>query len=89
MYKVYNRIEEIAGNVITVNASGVSYRELAQVTSSLGTSLAQVIRLQEERGHLAGFCGRSWRIHGCESTFSRTYHADPLFRRSARPCIYG
>lgn len=33
MHKVYQQIEEIRGNVITVEAEGIAYRELAQVTS--------------------------------------------------------
>ena len=45
MHKVYHKIEKIAGNVITVQADGVAYRELAQVNSAQGVSLAQVIRL--------------------------------------------
>ena len=46
MHKVYHRIERIAGSVITVQATGVSYREMAQVTSRQGVSLAQVIRIE-------------------------------------------
>ncbi len=57
MYKVYHRIEQIAGNVITVNAAGVSYRELAEVTSAEGVSLAQVIRLEGKRVFLQVFAG--------------------------------
>ncbi|MBU1695217.1 MAG: V-type ATP synthase subunit B [Verrucomicrobia bacterium] len=57
MHKIYRRIEQIAGNVITVEASGVAYRELAQVTSHRGTSLAQVIRLDGERVSLQVFAG--------------------------------
>ncbi|MCC6781645.1 MAG: V-type ATP synthase subunit B [Planctomycetes bacterium] len=57
MNTVYTRVEQIVGNVITVNASGVGYRELAQVTSSLGTSLAQVIRLEGGRVFLQVFSG--------------------------------
>ena len=45
MKKVYSRIEAIAGNVITVFASDVRYGELAVVSSSHGSSLAEVIRL--------------------------------------------
>ena len=45
MHKVYHRVDNIAGSVITVKADGVKYRELADVTSRTGTSLAQVIRL--------------------------------------------
>ncbi len=57
MHKVYHRIEQIAGNVITVQAEGVSYRELAEVTSRQGTSLAQVIRLEGNRVYLQVFAG--------------------------------
>ena len=57
MHKVYHGIERIAGNVITVRASGVSYRELAEVTSRQGTSLAQVIRLEGGRVDLQVFAG--------------------------------
>ena len=47
MRRVYHRIEQIAGNVISVFAEGISYKELAEVTSSRGTSLAQVIRIYQ------------------------------------------
>ena len=57
MHKVYHRIEQIAGNVITVLATDVAYRELAQVTSDEGTSLAQVIQLDGERVSLQVFAG--------------------------------
>ena len=57
MHKVYHRIERIAGNVITVQAQEVGYRELAQVTSRFGTSLAQVIRIEGGRVDLQVFAG--------------------------------
>lgn len=57
MHKTYQQIEQIAGNVIVVRAEGVSYRELAQVTSSHGVSLAQVIRLEGDRVSLQVFAG--------------------------------
>ena len=57
MHKVYHRIEQIAGNVIVVSADGISYNELAQVTSDMGTSLAQVIRLEGGRVYLQVFAG--------------------------------
>ncbi len=44
MRKVYSRIQQIAGNVITVIATDITYGELAEVTSSHGKSLAEVIR---------------------------------------------
>jgi V/A-type H+-transporting ATPase subunit B len=57
MHKTYHRIDRIAGNVITVQASDVTYRELAQVTSAQGTSLAQVIRIEGGRVDLQVFAG--------------------------------
>lgn len=57
MRKVYSRIQQIAGNVITVLATDISYGELAEVTSSHGKSLAEVIRLDHERVSLQVFAG--------------------------------
>lgn len=57
MRKVYHRIIQIAGNVITVEADNVAYNDLAEVTSSRGVSLAQVIRLQENKVYLQVFSG--------------------------------
>jgi V/A-type H+-transporting ATPase subunit B len=57
MRKVYHRIIQIAGNVITVEAEAVNYNDLAEVTSSRGTSLAQVIRLEEKKVYLQVFAG--------------------------------
>jgi len=57
MNTVYTRIEQVVGNVIVVQASGVSYRELAEVTWANGTSLAQVIRLEGGRAFLQVFAG--------------------------------
>ena len=45
MNKVFNRIESIVGNVITVKATGVHYNELAQITTRVGKSLAQVNKI--------------------------------------------
>ena len=57
MRKVYHKIIHIAGNVITVEAEGVGYNELAEVTSRRGTSLAQVIRLDNGKVSLQVFAG--------------------------------
>lgn len=57
MHKVYHRIERIAGNVITVIAADIAYRELAEVSSAMGKSLAQVIQLDGERVALQVFAG--------------------------------
>ena len=57
MRKIYSKIEQIAGNVITVKADGVKYGELAEVSSRHGSTLAEVIRLQGEDVYLQAFSG--------------------------------
>ncbi len=57
MRKVCTRILSIAGNVVTVKAEGIAYEELAQITTSMGMSLAQVIRLDGETVYLQVFAG--------------------------------
>jgi V/A-type H+-transporting ATPase subunit B len=57
MRKVYHEITQIAGNVITVVANDVTYRELAEVSSPSGSSLAQVIRLEGDHVTLQVFEG--------------------------------
>jgi len=57
MRKVYSKIEQIVGNVITVKANGVKYGELARVNSAHGSSLAEVIRLNRELVSLQVFSG--------------------------------
>ncbi len=57
MKKVYNEIIQIAGDVITVEAGGVGYNELAEVKSEHGVSLAQVIRLEGRRVSLQVLAG--------------------------------
>jgi len=57
MQKTYTNIIQIAGDVITVEAQGVGYLEIAQVFSRRGTSLAQVIRIDETKVFLQVFAG--------------------------------
>ena len=57
MHKVYTNIIQIAGDVITVEAQGVGYSDIAEVTTQRGTSLAQVIRLDGKRVSLQVFAG--------------------------------
>jgi len=57
MNKVYHRIDKIAGNVITIKADGIKNGELAEVTSGQGTSLANVIRLDDDKVSLQVFAG--------------------------------
>ncbi len=57
MNKVFNRIESITGNVITVRAEGVRYQELAQINTRFGKSLAQVNKIDGELVSLQVFAG--------------------------------
>ncbi|MFA5088859.1 MAG: V-type ATP synthase subunit B [Candidatus Omnitrophota bacterium] len=57
MQKVYNQIVQIAGDVITVEAQDVGYKELAEVFTGGGISLAQVIRMDGPRVSLQVLSG--------------------------------
>ena len=57
MNKVFNRIESITGNVITVRANNVQYKELAQINTRFGKSLAQVNKIEGDIISLQVFAG--------------------------------
>ncbi len=57
MHKVYTNIAQIAGDVITVEADGVGYNEIARIETRRGESLAQVIRLDGKNVSLQIFAG--------------------------------
>ncbi len=57
MQKAYTNIIQIAGDVITVEAEGVGYSEIAQITTRSGVSLAQVIRIDAKKISLQVFAG--------------------------------
>lgn len=57
MHKVYTNIVQIAGDVITVLAEDIGYNEIAQIQTSRGLSLAQVIRLDGKKVFLQIFAG--------------------------------
>ncbi len=57
MNRVYSRIDSIVGNVITVTARGIKYGHLAEVVSAHGKSLAEVIRLDNDKVSLQVFSG--------------------------------
>ena len=57
MRKIYHRIIQISGNVITLEAENVFNGELAEVRSGSQSSLAQVIRLSGRRVSLQVFSG--------------------------------
>ena len=70
MSKVFNKIESITGNVITVRASEVRYNELAEITSRFGKSLAQVIKIDGDLVSLQVFAGGQGISTGDEIRFS-------------------
>ena len=57
MGKVFNKIESIVGNVITVKASGVRLGELAEITTRFGKSLAEVNKIDGDTVSLQVFAG--------------------------------
>ncbi len=57
MNKVFNRIESITGNVITVRADGVKYNELAEISTRFGKSLAEVNKIDGDLVSLQVFAG--------------------------------
>ncbi len=57
MNKVFNRIESIVGNVITVRAEGVRYNELAEISTRFGKSLAEVNKIDGDTVSLQVFAG--------------------------------
>jgi V/A-type H+-transporting ATPase subunit B len=57
MRTYYDEISKIAGNVVTVKATGIGYDELAVITTDQGSSLAQVIRLEDDQVSLQIFAG--------------------------------
>lgn len=57
MNKVYNRIESVIGNIITVKATDVRYKELAQINTRFGKSLAQVNKIDGNTVSLQVFAG--------------------------------
>ena len=57
MNKVFNKIESVTGNVITVKANSVQYKELAQINTRFGKSLAQVNKIEGDVVSLQVFAG--------------------------------
>jgi V/A-type H+-transporting ATPase subunit B len=57
MRTFYDEISQIAGNVVTVKAEGIGYDELAVIATDHGSSLAQVIRLEDDQVSLQIFAG--------------------------------
>ena len=82
MYKVYHTIDNLSGSVITLRAEGVKYRELAEVTSRNGSSLAQVIKLDGPNVTLQVFAGARG------GPVPRPPDAGPVLGRAAGPVLY-
>ena len=57
MNKIFNKIESIVGNVITVKATEVKYHELAEITTRFGKSLAEVNKIDGDTVSLQVFAG--------------------------------
>ena len=99
MRKVYHRIIQVAGNVITVEAEDVAYNDLAEVSSKRGVSLAQVIRMQNNKVSLqvfAGsrgistndevrFLGNPMRVSSSENLLGRVFNGAGIPRDSRPP----
>ena len=69
MRKIYNKINEISGNVIVVYASNVGYGDLALVSSDRSRSMAEVIRIDGKWIYLQVFAGSSGISTGDEVRF--------------------
>ena len=69
MNKVFNKIESITGNVITVKAQGIRYNELAQINTRFGKSLAQVNKIDGDIVSLQVFAGGQGISTGVEVRF--------------------
>ena len=57
MRKLYHQIDNISGSVVTLRAEDVRNKELAEIDSRVGTSLAQVIKLAGDEVTLQVFAG--------------------------------
>jgi V/A-type H+-transporting ATPase subunit B len=57
MARVYNKIENNSGSVITVRAEGINYEDIAEVKTRFGSSLAQVIKIDNDKVNLQVFAG--------------------------------
>ena len=85
MRKYFDEIRQIAGNVVTVNASGVGYDELAVIQSKHGESLAQVIRLEGQQVSLQVFAGSQGVSNNDRVRFFQRPMQVPFSDEPARP----
>ncbi|HBR13924.1 MAG TPA: V-type ATP synthase subunit B, partial [Candidatus Omnitrophica bacterium] len=94
MHKIYNQIIQISGDVVTVEAEGIGYKELAEIRTDHGASLAQVIRIDGKKVSLqvlAGsrglstddkirFLGRPMQVSFSENLLGRIFNGSGLPR---------
>lgn len=69
MRTIYNKIWRVSGNVIMVQAEGVGFGELALVSAPGVSTLAEVIKIEENRIFLQVFGGSSGISTGSEIRF--------------------
>lgn len=70
MIKAYNRITNIIGDIAELQADGVAFGELAQITNTNGkTSLAQVIRIERDQVSVQVFAGAKGLSNGARVRF--------------------
>jgi len=69
MQKIHTEIIQISGDVITVEAEGIGYNDIAEVRTKRGMSLAQVIRLDGKKVSLQVFAGSKGVSTGDEVRF--------------------
>ncbi len=88
MRKVYQQIAQIAGNVITVQATGVGNQELASVEAPGFSSLAQVIRLEGDNVTMQVFSGTRGVPTDAEVRFLGHAGPDAVLGRPAGPRLH-
>jgi V/A-type H+-transporting ATPase subunit B len=70
MIKAYNRITNIIGDIAELDAQGVAFGELAQITNVNGeSSLAQIIKIDRDRVSLQVFAGAKGLSNGAKVRF--------------------
>lgn len=67
--EIYTDIKNISGNVISIEATGVKYGEMASIKTALGVSLAEVIHIEGELVYLQVFIGSTGISTSDEVTF--------------------
>lgn len=89
---IYTGIKSITGNVISLEASGVKFGEIASIQTSRGKSLAEVIHIEGKLVHLQVFIGGTGISTDDEVTFlghgMKVSFSDNLLGRVFNGCGY-